>query len=67
MTEWQIKIELLRSEGFTLARIAEETGMSPGAVSDLAQARTAVPRHDNGERLEQLYRKVRRRARRKAS
>lgn len=65
MTEWQIKLDLLRSEGYTLARIAEETGMSAGAVSDLAQARTAQPKYENGQRLEELYRKVRRRMNRR--
>lgn len=62
--EWQLMLEELRAAGYTRAQVARETGMSPGAVSDLATGRTREPKAGNGWQIAALHKRVMRRQRR---
>lgn len=55
MTDWAQKIRDARAAGATLAQIGEAVGLSPGAVSDIEQGRTAEPRGMAAVKLHDLH------------
>ncbi len=59
MSTWKDRIEDLRDKdvgpGMTLTEIGEAIGLSPGAVSDLAQGSSKSPRGDAAMKLVELH------------
>ncbi len=58
MNTWQSLIwDLRKKRDLTLAQIGTEIGLSTGAVSDIAQGRSAAPGGDAAVRLLDLHRR----------
>jgi transcriptional regulator with XRE-family HTH domain len=55
-TEWQEKLKRLKDgAGMSLSAISKETGISTGALGDLATGRSKSPRYEAAVRLNNLY------------
>lgn len=55
MTSWQNKVAALQERGWTLTQIAEATGASVSAISDLKHDRTHAPTGMVAVHLHHLY------------
>jgi transcriptional regulator with XRE-family HTH domain len=58
----KLRVREIRDEGYTLARIAQETGSKTSTISEISTGRTKSPRYDLGREIVLLHERVKRKA-----